>query len=1622
MSSSASSSNNINGPSASRGSNGPSRGVPPSPIFPNVITGPGSPPGHQPPVTNTIVQAFSKQRTAKEKKTHKAELLADTRRRIISFLAAPTAFHDPSRILSIEQLAGLTDEDLMENAFNIFTTENVAGSLRLSDGSSISMLQCINEFANYSLTRDGASIRRRLKEKLNTLRAIAEVERYSAIHEDDDIDPFLEDNLSEDGILDFGDEQSSSIKRKLHTTLAGATVGKKQVRHADKRQHKPTNRFGDNVAVKDRHVIYATESRSLQRNRQLLMFPGTKSASLPNSVASVFPELIPIESSVPVGSTSANGASASIPEFEDSKLPNVVEVASSMSAPPFAAGCEGTEDGPDDVDNIYSDSKVSDYGSDANRSGSSSVRSDYDDDDVNDAPADYNTNFEWYDGHHSDLFETLFRTVPAAGNTYRPSGTAINGLFGPLVFSPPVYPPAMPALLPHVDDGMFLDLQFQESTFEQRTQLLYLNWTVLHAVDTLHDIKKWLESLTKDDHLLLIHLHAAYWVTAPVTTLSFGSTKTNLWNAINHGGKFVNGMFVIIPDVPLVSVTVECLLVRTVGQWVQFLSRHHLSTADIWDVSPDNALSFAALDATVHPRYDILIAALIDMVNYCSDAYRNIWSIEFLLQRQMTTLEPTRLNLNAVDANTLLSVYFPTLYDVTDQCVLDGLHLLRRARTFVLSSPTSLQFMSECNARWIHLLACIFLPLTVNVVNMSNEEKVEALVQQRPPSFTNDTLRTTYPSLLQQPNYILKEFLNSNSMALSLYGTVVSSDTYGMLRLKLMGCLVAIIQDFYAVENVDSVLSRSDIYYIAHVGGILVSSQRQFRSNIFVVFDSATVISQLAQLFEHPMSILISPSPHQPHRLSSAEGWSKNFASKLKTDAAKEQAHETLKISINSEIVDFPLFGTVRPHFVRLSRRDRAMLHPAEPSDYVRQLASSVRAQYNRMRVPLRTTASRHEPVSATGQSSSALVNLSYFGQIIAPDALFGPITAEYDEWNEYIEPVAYSVQEQQRISNWNSIRNLRLSGNGLAYMQCLRLYNTSERPIALSDKMVFLHCPNCVFTPEAPSRTLFLSTHVLYAVVNIRESIFYWDRVEVLCNYVAMEPMFSKIASPYVGTYILFIPVHDSGELLPTVPSSSHSHQQQSGSDQQSSRQLQVRPGSVQQRPSTGATASAPFPAPGAGSHRTSASDGHGTLRVESNDHSFAQPVDYDSDDSQVKKKTKVAALDFNGQTFYVTGKESALHILRDTYSVRSLMEHGQLQLLVHHVGDFVNNYTADVFKMGIIRRHSKSALLAGMNLTMHGNHDLDRLQSLAYFNIKEMQENLYFQKYSFPDAQTTFSLCAEHYLTKADADACGFHIVTYDFWVRSWKGYQLVLKLLLGASYGIVIKEIIDEILQDNIGQYNDVSYLLSLTATMRALLYEYSSSIEDFTLDFDTTVYTPANMTKAQWLVVIRLLWSSFKEKLSYNRQTEYQHARSLYPSVRYKPYSGKVVPATGVSKAPTVAARVAVAVTPVRTKHGNNKKSTKSPPPSRPPSPSPSKNKKVEFGVAICISDLAKKYKITTNLEACKPDCPFMHYDQLPPNLTAESVISKVKKILGRLNLTTGQTQYFFRQIEKDSKFK
>jgi len=189
---------------------------------------------------------------------------------------------------------------------------------------------------------------------------------------------------------------------------------------------------------------------------------------------------------------------------------------------------------------------------------------------------------------------------------------------------------------------------------------------------------------------------------------------------------------------------------------------------------------------------------------------------------------------------------------------------------------------------------------------------------------------------------------------------------------------------------------------------------------MFIIFDSVDVASQLAGLFDSKMSVLISPPPRQPTKLSSAEGWSNKFKSKLSDVAALEQAARTLMLSINAVVVQSPPFGTIRSQFVRLPRHDDAMVHRASRADYVRQLASSVRAQYNRMHIPALTSAFQSQSSSSTNRTSSALFTF--------PPPQQGTrfeFNVQYDEWSEYVEPFAYSIQQQQTIINWSTIRGL---------------------------------------------------------------------------------------------------------------------------------------------------------------------------------------------------------------------------------------------------------------------------------------------------------------------------------------------------------------------------------------------------------------------------------------------------------------------------------------------------------------------------------------------------------------------------------------------------------------------
>ena len=121
------------------------------------------------------------------------------------------------------------------------------------------------------------------------------------------------------------------------------------------------------------------------------------------------------------------------------------------------------------------------------------------------------------------------------------------------------------------------------------------------------------------------------------------------------------------------------------------------------------------------------------------------------------------------------------------------------------------------------------------------------------------------------------------------------------------------------------------------------------------------------------------------------------------------------------------------------------------------------------------------------------------------------------------------------------------------------------------------------------------------------------------------------------------------------------------------------------------------------------------------------AQATGYDSDDSDVKAMVKIVQVQYEGKQYPVLGKGSVIKILCDTQSVRALMETGQLEKLVRHEGNFVNNYTPSVFRAGLLRQHSLASIQIGMTLIVHENHDLVRLQSLVCYDMPELQRSLY-------------------------------------------------------------------------------------------------------------------------------------------------------------------------------------------------------------------------------------------------------------------------------------------------------
>ena len=260
------------------------------------------------------------------------------------------------------------------------------------------------------------------------------------------------------------------------------------------------------------------------------------------------------------------------------------------------------------------------------------------------------------------------------------------------------------------------------------------------------------------DHLLLVHLFAAYLNCIPTVTLSYGNMKFLFWNCAQVNATFADSIFnVKDPAVALSTVTINIFLLRAIQQWVLFLCADN--TIQQWvPIIEHMCPIFERLEFIVHPAFDFCIVALSAMVNFCSHAYRTAVVSEHLLHRQVSRaceVVDSGLDIALADAFVFQQSYFPTAASFL---------LLERTILFVKRRKSKIEILIDCNLSWARLLTKLFTSPESTCVSWPSSQLADFLFSLKPNAFDNAelTLRFRYPRLLKGPGTLLREFLSHN--------------------------------------------------------------------------------------------------------------------------------------------------------------------------------------------------------------------------------------------------------------------------------------------------------------------------------------------------------------------------------------------------------------------------------------------------------------------------------------------------------------------------------------------------------------------------------------------------------------------------------------------------------------------------------------------------------------------------------------------------------------------------------------------------------------------------------------------------------------------------------------------
>ena len=1194
-------------------------------------------------------------------------------------------------------------------------------------------------------------------------------------------------------------------------------------------------------------------------------------------------------------------------------------------------------------------------------------------------------------------------------------------------------------LLPTLQDADSVMNKQQRRSCEDaptRCKYHYLCQKAFWGATSIDELQTGFTAVTKDYHMDVVMIGEGFTnsVWDHTNTLQFDVQK--LWFYLKTYGRVQYDTVVpYFGEIPLAAVTLDFFMMLPIKAVFGYLTYHGVDVLRTpWQIT-STIEQIQSLPVSTQVPYSAWKNYLIILLDYLHGIMRDEEDAFALMHVQYMVLQsPT---LTKQDATAFIQAQFPSEGQLLQMPVAnnrssDHLALLSRAIVFAKSRKYKGEVYDKCSVKWVVFLYYI-------------------LHKSYPPQFENGLDRTTIcvdaltkavknrdrmaldlGRLLQGHHTLVSAMLQDHSLAFRLYGTAGKKASIGVQKLMAAGVAYMYFWLLYNSSatsrqaNIDAVLPRGLLAYILSSRGILApisEGQPQFESDCIPVHRAETVHESAATLIRTMEPCVLSLPPVKIRVGMTDADYCSHYENPLKMDkdaGARIMRRELEDFQASSNVrrecvtspclfpqdrqvmVDDTTVGSASGYLVDAGRRLVKTLMAIGPAQRINSLIQSP--------PPLASSHSSSSASSATkggtGLKQAFLVRKNGTVQFsrtlptvevlnltelkrrqakkIASDErkkssqLGQPpvITPRYKPNTHIIDMYeAYKDAGTMYTTDWTTITG-GFDGNA-QYLDELRFFEQDNRPVQRGDKLIMLYDVNRVMS------SLFNCSHLLYTVSMIVGNKTYATFTESMwaVGKEQLEGFFpEKIMMRIPRAYILFEEAQTGG--TPRTSTSEHpSLRGISGASGMDTRTID--------------------------DDTSSAEDEHDKCDV----------VDEAaSDDTDARKIAKTSSIKMGRLTFKVVGKTAIRDDLQNAIAVCTIMEMGQLELLLSHVGVYGHTITAANIIAGIFRHGMEDSDFRVENLNVPLKHNKSLVQSQAWTPHKALYSNMAYQKYQLVANMTDESIRCVHFLQHKLALERNYTLHSWHDWLLHLEGYKQFVHELYGHKYSTFWQNVILEVQSSHIGERNSVPYLDALSNAMRTQLYHFASRDTPFTAPGESVVRHPHMMVVDDWIEVMGKQFVDFKSNLCVQKEMEFNYAQTQYKVVEPKAMGHKSKPGQHDIQPKLVGGKQPkVADLPVGKQRQLKKDAQKRPDVKKKP------GGQVDDNVNVCVADLLNHYGASEQAVCSKQPCKYVHYDALPSKTSKEGVLKTCQYVASAMKLSEATKTWLANQVTKDKKF-